>query len=113
MTNVKIYFPGEGGMMTDATITSGELEKYLKKGFDIGNLNILKSSNADEEAVLQLNTNKGKTRRKRTVSNYLRKDVKTIGDAIEYHKKRTGKKLVVYVTERTERVAEKFGVLIE
>ncbi|MFZ3077508.1 MAG: hypothetical protein WA139_03575 [Candidatus Aenigmatarchaeota archaeon] len=110
MTNVKIYFAGEDGMITDE-ISSGELEKYLKSGFDIGNLNFLKINNVND-AILQINTKKGKNRRKSIVSNYI-KGVKTIGDAIEYHRKETGKELVVYITERTERVAENFGVLIK
>ncbi len=111
MTNVKIYFPEEDGMIAGAKITSGELEKYLKNGFDIGDLNVFKPNHG--ETVLQINTTKGKNRRKVILSNYIYKGVETIGGAIEYHKKRTGKKLVVYVTERTERTAERNKILIE
>ncbi len=111
MTNVKIYFTGEDGIIKDAEISSGELEKYLKNGFDVGDLNIFKPSGG--ETTLQINTVKGKNRRKVIPSNYIFKGVQTIGGAIYYHEIRTGRKLVVYVTERTERIAQNNKVLIE
>ncbi len=110
MTNVRIYFMGKEKMV-ERTIDSGELQRYLKMGCDIGNLTVLMPNG--NFSSLQINTAKGKNRRKVIPPNYIFKDVKTVEGAIDYHRIRTGNELVVYVTERTDRIAEKNKVLIE